>query len=129
MQPTFCLLYTSSPKEAAIPEVIDLAKDEAITKLSEAGFAKDKIKIEEKLTDDKSSGTVVDIYPKAGSKYKTSDPITLTISKGMYYIVEDYKNRPYEDVKKELEEYAPKVKLIVKEKENAEYKPGYIRCV
>ena len=122
------MIFTNimSPKEAAIPEVIDLAKDEAITKLSEAGFAKDKIKIEEKLTDDKSSGTVVDIYPKAGSKYKTSDPITLTISKGMYYIVEDYKNRPYEDVKKELEEYAPKVKLIVKEKENAEYKPGYI---
>lgn len=77
------MIFTNimSPKEAAIPEVIDLAKDEAITKLSEAGFAKDKIKIEEKLTDDKSSGTVVDIYPKAGSKYKTSDPITLTVSK------------------------------------------------
>lgn len=114
------------PKEAVIPEVIDLTKNEAITKLEEVGFKKDKISIEEKLTDDKSSGTVVDIYPKEGKKHKTSDPITLTISKGTYYIVKDYKNRAYDDVKKELEEYAPNIKLIVNEKENAEYKPGYI---
>lgn len=115
-----------SPKEATMPKIIDLSKSEAIAKLEEAGFSKAKIKIEEKLTDDKSTGTVVDVYPKEGSKQKTSDPITLTVSKGTYYIVKDYKNRAYADVKKELEEYAPNVKLIVNEKENAEYKPGYI---
>lgn len=85
-----------------IPNVIGLSRDEAETALSDAGiFASASIRYE--LTDSLATGLVAKITPSAGAQIEKGSLVTLTLSKGMYFVVGDYVNQKLATVEDLLE--------------------------
>ena len=70
----------------------------------ELGFSENNIKIEEAYTDDIEKGIVYEMEPSGEKRVQTKDGITLKVSKGMYYTLEDYTYQNFEEVKQMLEE-------------------------
>lgn len=122
----FVFANTGGNKMVEIPNMVGKTKEEAITILEELGFSEDMITITQELSDDEEKNTVLNQTPSAGSKQKIQDGIQLTISKGTYYTVQDYTNRLYEDVVKELQEKLPYAQIEVETKQTTTLKPGYI---
>jgi eukaryotic-like serine/threonine-protein kinase len=85
-----------------IPNVIGLTRDEAETALSDAGiYASASIRYE--LTDDLATGLVAKTTPSAGAQIEKGSLVTLTLSKGMYFVVGDYVNQKLATVEDALE--------------------------
>lgn len=101
-------------------------ENEAVQTLVQSGFKKDKIKIETSLSDDVDKGNVISVSPKSGEEIKESATITLTVSRGTYYIVKDYKNYELSEVEEELAKDNPNLKLNVTKKMMPNTSPGLI---
>lgn len=85
-----------------IPEVSGMTRDEAETALSDAGiYASGSIRYE--LTDDLATGLVVKTTPSAGAQIEKGSLVTITLSKGMYFVVGDYVNLKLSTVEDQLE--------------------------
>ena len=116
-------------KEIAVPNVIGMSVEDAKKALITVGFKEENIKIEEKTSDDTDAGDVFGVYPKVGKTIKNSQLVTLTVSNGTYYVVEEdhIVHHKYDELVAELAETAPNITLEIKEEvETAGYKPGVI---
>lgn len=113
-------------RDVVVPDISAMSKDEAMTSLLNAGYNKANITVKEELSDDIKKDKIISISPAVGKEIKAKDSITLTVSKGTYFIVEDYAKRSYSEVEKEIKEKMPNAKLTVTKKATAEMKPGYI---
>lgn len=101
-------------------------QEEAIQTLIESGFKKENIKIKEELSDGVKKGYAITVSPSVGSKAKNSATITLSVSKGVYVLVKDYKNYKLSDVEAELSKESPNLKLKITYKQVPNVTPGYI---
>lgn len=115
-----------SNRNVVLPDVrnqtIEIAKQELI----QLGFSENNIRIEETYTDDIEKGIVYEMEPSSEKRVKTKDGITLKVSKGMYYTLEDYTYQNFEEVKKMLEEKVPYLHVAVEYKQTTQQKAGYI---
>ena len=114
------------PKTVIIPSVADKTVEEVRDELISLGVLDTSIRVEEKLSDNKEAGEIMSIYPASGKEVERTTAITITISKGMYYVIEDYTNRTFESVKEILAEKAPNIRIEVEKKATTSLKPGYV---
>lgn len=123
------LMYGSGivkPKMITIPTIQEKTLDEVKNELITLGIQPTNIYVEEILSDDKEAGELIKIHPASGKEVEKSTSVTITISKGKFYVIEDYRNRTYESVVSLLQEKAPKVKIEVDKKASTTLKPGYV---
>ena len=123
------LVVVFSVKSIVIPNVVGKTQEEAIELLIHAGFHKDNIKIEEKTSEEMKKGDVFDIYPASGKSIKETQMITLRVSNGTFYTIEDDAiiNHKFEDLQAQLKEVAPNISLVIKEEVEKPYmEPGTI---
>ena len=116
----FWLLTTREVKDITVPDVVGLTTEDAIEKLTKAGFT---YTTEQNNSDTIPEGTVIKTTPKAGSTRKKGDTITITESiGGNYHYLEDYTGKNYTEVKAKLELY--NINVLV-EKKDVEDKEKY----
>lgn len=114
-------------KTISVPAIASTQTEkEAIQTLMQSGFKKDKIKIETSLSDDVEKGKVISVNPKSGEEIKENATITLTVSRGTYFILKDYKNYELSEVEAELAKGNPNLKLNITKKMMPNSPPGYI---
>lgn len=109
-----------------VPGITDLSKEEALAKLLAAGFEEDNITFKEEISDDSEIGKVFASDPQSGTHVKKSTGISVSISKGNYFIVTDFADRNIRDVEKELKEALPKVVVSIETVSTNDAKPGVI---
>ena len=111
----------------SVPELSSSqTQQEAIQTLTQSGFKKDNITIKEELSDDIKAGYVIGLSEDAGNVIGENSELTLTVSRGIYYVVKDYRNRLLSDVEEELSKENPNLKLEVTYEQRANTSPGYI---
>lgn len=114
-------------KMISVPELSSSqTQQEAIQTLTQSGFKKDNITIKEELSDDIKAGYVIGLSEDAGNVIGENSELTLTVSRGIYYVVKDYRNRLLSDVEEELSKENPNLKLEVTYEQRANTSPGYI---
>lgn len=97
----FWLITTKEVEDVTVPNIVGLTVDEAIDKLTAAGFT---YTTEQKNSDTIEEGYIIKTNPRAGSTRKKGDTITIYESiGGNYYYLEDYINKDYNEVKAKLE--------------------------
>lgn len=109
-----------------IPEITDLSKEEALEKLTEAGYQESNITFLEELSENTKVGYVFDCNPKQGSEAKKSEGIQVSISKGNFYIMPAFKGKTLDEAEAELKEALPLAVISVETIATAENKPGII---
>ena len=116
----FWLITTKEVKDITVPNVIGITTDEAIEKLTKAGFT---YTTEQKNSDTIEEGHVIRTSPKAGSTRKQGDTVTIVESLGgNYNYLEDYTGKNYSEVKAKLE--LLKINVLI-EKKDVEDKEKY----
>ena len=116
----------TSEKSIVVPDVSNVTQRDAEQTLKLSGFDATKINIKEELSDTIEKGKVISIHPEIGSEAKKGSSFTLTISKGVYFVVDDYTNQLYEDVKRELARNNPKLTVKMETHYDVNMKAGYI---
>lgn len=109
-----------------VPQLNELTKEEALKQLLEAGFDEKDISFEEELSDDVKVGTVFDSDPQEGSSVKKSQGIVVTISKGNYFTIEDYKGKSMDEIEAKIKAALPLAVVSVETVATADAKPGVI---
>lgn len=109
-----------------VPQLSELTKEEALKQLLEAGFDEKDISFEEELSDDVKVGTVFDSDPQEGSSVKKSKGIVVTISKGNYFTIEDYKGKSMDEIEAKIKAALPLAVVSVETVATADAKPGVI---
>ncbi|MEG0507117.1 MAG: Stk1 family PASTA domain-containing Ser/Thr kinase [Longicatena sp.] len=125
------ILYLSGifhyEKDIVVPKIAtSQTQSEGMQTLVSAGFKKDNIKIKQELSDDITKGNVISVSPKSGTEAKESAEITLTISKGLYFVVPDYTTMKVEDVQADLDNKNPRIELVIEKKQMAGVYPGHV---
>ena len=116
----FWLITTREVKDVTVPNVVGSTTEEAIEKLTKAGFT---YTTEQKNSDEIEEGYVIKTTPKAGSTRKKGDTITIVESiGGTYHYLEDYTGKKYSEIKAKLELY--KINVLI-EKKDVEDKEKY----
>ncbi len=109
-----------------IPTLNELTKEEALKELLNAGFDENNITFKEELSDDVKVGFVFQCNPSEGSSVKKSQEIVITISKGNYFVLEDYKGKEMDEVKEKIREALPMATISIESVATADAKPGVI---
>ena len=73
-----------------IPDVSGMSEEEALSALKESGIGEDRIQVERVLSEDVEEGDVVDVSPQADERLQEGEKLTLEVSRGGYYVVENY---------------------------------------
>ncbi|WBX79614.1 Stk1 family PASTA domain-containing Ser/Thr kinase [Virgibacillus salarius] len=90
------------PKDVTVPDVTDMAYDDATSELEELGFVVEREKIH---SEDIEDGNVVKTDPTAGSTIKEGTTITLYVSQGKEKVeFADYVGKDFSQVKRLLED-------------------------
>lgn len=114
-------------KIITVPKIAETqTQDEAIQTLVQAGFKKDNITIKRELSDDIEAGHALSVSPESGKEIGENAELTLTVSKGTYFVVEDYTNRKLSEVEAELANKNPNITLKITKKPMPLKKPDYI---
>lgn len=109
-----------------VPSITDLTKEEALQKLTEAGFQESDIIFSEELSENTETGHVFDCDPKEGSEVKRRDGIQVMISKGNFYVLPDFKGKTYAEAEEELKKALPLAVLSKETIATAEHQPDVI---
>lgn len=121
------MMYSSvKPKLIVIPDIQQQSTEEAVEQLVQAGFVRESIHLNEVLSDVAEAGEIISIHPASGKEVEATTSITITVSKGKYFVIEDYTKRSYASVSALLAEKAPKLRIEVEKKASTSLKPGYI---
>jgi serine/threonine-protein kinase len=94
-------IFNPAVELVTVPNVSGMTRAEAEDALLAQGInASSSIRYE--LTDDLATGLVVKTTPSGGSKIEKGSLVTLTLSKGMYFVVGDYINLKLTEVENAL---------------------------
>lgn len=94
--------FTSNPP-ILVPDVSNYTTEVAITTLQEAGFVVNINEIVKENNDEFEADHVIKSLPAAESEGKRNDSVTLIVSKGPWFYVEDYTGKSYAEIKTVLE--------------------------
>lgn len=103
--------FLFTERTITVPNVMDITKEEALAKLTNAGFDEKSITFKEALSDDAEDGIVFETNPKIGEEAKKSEGVVVSISKGNYFKMKNYSGMDITAVKDELEAALPKIKI------------------
>lgn len=123
------LLYfvnLQSDPEITIPDILNHTKEEALNLLKNAGFEESDIIFVEKISDDSEDGIVFECSPGIGQNINKSNGIQVSISKGQFFVIEDYEGSVYTDIEKKIKEALPNAILTPDFVISNEKKPGVI---
>lgn len=109
-----------------VPDLKDLNKNEAIARLEEVGFDTKRVNVKYELSDTFEAEQVISITPKAGTSSKSATTFDMVVSKGKYYVVEDYRQLKFDDVVADLTKKNKNITVIKEEKATSDTKSGYI---
>ncbi|KKB42313.1 Stk1 family PASTA domain-containing Ser/Thr kinase [Bacillus thermotolerans] len=111
------------PKDVNVPDVSGEPLDDAISTLVTAGFIIGETK--EQFSDSVPEGSVIKTDPAAHRVLKEGDTVDIYLSSGKERVsFADYRGRPFEEVKKELEELG--FKSVEQQTRHDESEPGTI---
>lgn len=115
-----CVLIFGGSDASVMPDIVGLEQDEASKLLEDYDVTINEDMIYKELSDKYDEGLITKSDPKKGSSIKKGDVITITISKGKYVIIDDYKGMTYEAAKKALEklDFDVDVEYVVSEEKN-----------
>ena len=113
-------------KTIEVPDVLKVSERDAKQTLKLSGFNAENVIVKEELSDDVEKGDVISISPNVGEQAKKGTQFTLTISKGIYFVVDDYTNELYDDVVAKLSKENPNLKVEVTYEYAVDKKAGYI---
>jgi serine/threonine-protein kinase len=100
----FFIFFSGDSKDVnMMPNLLGEKQQDAVELLEKDYQVKVVINEEQIVTDAYEAGKVAASDPKAGSSIKSGDTVTLTISKGKYFKLEDYVGETKEDAIKALE--------------------------
>lgn len=109
-----------------VPQLMDLNQEDALKTLLAAGYDESDITFVEEISENGTSGRVFASQPQSGSDVKKSEGIIVSISKGNYYIVSDYRDQLMSEVEKEIKAALPKAVISIETVATNENKPGTI---
>ena len=111
----------------SVPEISSKqTQQEAIQTLVQSGFKEDNITIKKELSDDIEEGYVIGLSEDTGEMIGENSDLTLTVSRGTYFVVKDYRNRSLREVEEELSKENPNLKLQVNYTQKPNTPAGYI---
>ena len=73
-----------------IPDVSGMSEAQALALLAENGIGEDRVQIERVLSEDVDEGDVVGVSPQADERLQEGETLTMKVSRGGYYVVENY---------------------------------------
>lgn len=109
-----------------IPQVVDLSVQDAIELLNEEGIEEERIIIEEVLSDDVEKGNVVAIDPQPQQRLRSGENVTLQVSRGGHYVVENYVGMSVSQLRQLFEENGINIEIIQKEEARWDVSKGTI---
>lgn len=109
-----------------IPQVVDLSVQDAIELLNEEGIEKERIIIEEVLSDDVEKGNVVAVDPQPQQRLRSGENVTLQVSRGGHYVVENYVGMSVSQLRQFFEENGINIEIIQKEEARWDVSKGTI---
>ena len=108
-----------------IPQVVDLSVQDAIELLNEEGI-EERIIIEEVLSDDVEKGNVVAVDPQPQQRLRSGENVTLQVSRGGHYVVENYVGMSVSQLRQLFEENGINIEIIQKEEARWDVSKGTI---
>ncbi|MEI3116544.1 MAG: Stk1 family PASTA domain-containing Ser/Thr kinase [Merdibacter sp.] len=109
-----------------IPQVVDLSVQDAIELLNEEGIEEERIIIEEVLSDDVEKGNVVAVDPQPQQRVRSGENVTLQVSRGGHYVVENYVGMSVSQLRQLFEENGINIEIIQKEEARWDVSKGTI---
>ena len=109
-----------------IPQVVDLSVQDAIELLNEEGIEEERIIIEEVLSDDVEKGNVVAVDPQPQQRLRSGENVTLQVSRGGHYVVENYVGMSVSQLRQLFEENGINIEIIQKEESRWDVSKGTI---
>ena len=107
-------------KTLELIDVSEESKEDAIAQLEAAGYEIGQIRYE--LHESIEEGYVIETKPLANKEVKKGSKIDLILSKGLYFIADDYTGKDIEEVRTLLEEAGVDVGIMVNEVSSKEAK-------
>lgn len=112
--------------ERQFPQVVDLSVQDAIELLNEEGIEEERIIIEEVLSDDVEKGNVVAVDPQPQQRLRSGENVTLQVSRGGHYVVENYVGMSVSQLRQLFEENGINIEIIQKEEARWDVSKGTI---
>ena len=109
-----------------VPDVTNISSRDAQQELKLAGFDVSKITYKNELSDSIEKDKVISISPEVGAEVKSGTSFTITLSKGVYFVIEDYTYALYDEVKAKLAQSNPNLSVNVEYTYDVNKKAGYI---
>lgn len=110
-------------KMVEVPDLTGMSIDEAKIALENIGLFLDE-DIEKEMTDDIEEGLIFDQSISEGDTLQEGKKVSVVISNGKYFVIEDYTGKILEDIRSELE--AQNITIYVDYENTSEYAPGTI---
>ena len=84
-----------------VPDLMNMTLAEAREALFDSGI-EIASSISYELTDNVEAGKIIKVTPSSGTLLEKGSTISITLSEGIYFVVDDYKGRNIDEVKEEL---------------------------
>lgn len=110
-------------KMVEVPNLKNLTIEEASLKLAKIGLTLDS-DVEKVMTDDVLEGLIVEQSVKKGHQLEEGSKISVTISSGIYFTVDDYTGMKLDEIRSILE--GNNIYIYVDYEDTSEYEPGII---
>ena len=109
-----------------IPSVVGLSEQEAVDELLAAGFQREQITVEEVLSEEMEKGMVAAVEPKEESRVASDGNIVLQVSRGGYYVVENYVGMSLDQLRQTFAEHGVNIRIRQKEQARSDVSKGTI---
>lgn len=94
--------YLSQPQTLVVPDVSSMTEDDARDRLIEAGFTVN-VTVRSENSDTVKANHIIKTSPSANTEVGINTEVTLIISKGPQFVIENYVGKKLSDVKEMLE--------------------------
>ena len=119
-------------KITKVPNILNLTVLEAKDILTENKLSLDESRIEYELSDYVEKDRIISVYPEVDSEVEINTKVKITVSSGIYSVLENYVGENYKDAEEELKAKSFYVRLIPVESDEKQgqvlkqsLEPGY----
>lgn len=110
----------------AVPQIVDLSKEDAIIQLENANFVMENIEFKESLSENVVAGNVISCSEKAGDIIPGDTKMVVIVSKGPGFEISDYTELLLKDVQAEFLKHNINIDLQIEYRGTANINPGTI---
>lgn len=118
--------FGKSNRVAKVPTCIGYTVSECTQLAQEAGLGVNTSSIEYVFTDDVEEGKIIATYPEEGNELEKGTQIKITVSSGMWAIMDDYTGMTINQAKETIRTKYANVKVSVSEENNSGSTPGIV---